>query len=184
MNKFTLTVLGNDRPGIIGAISASLLQQACNIENVSQTILQNEFAGIFIVSAPEDLILETFWKRLEADLVGMGLHIHLKRLAQETWHWTTEQGEPFVVITIGPDRKGLVAAIAGVIAEYGVNILNLKAVFSGGDDPDKNMMLYELDVPKTVDFVTFRSALRERARLMGLDLTIQHRKIFDTTNRI
>lgn len=184
MNKFTLTVLGNDRPGIIAAISASLLKQSCNIENVSQTILQSEFAGIFIVSAPEELLLETLWKILEADLSGMGLHVHGKPLAQETRKVALESGEPFVVITIGPDRKGLVAEIAGVIAGYGVNILNLKAVFKGGDDPDNNMMVYEIDVPKQVDLCSFRSDLKEKAGLMGLDLTIQHRKIFDTTNRI
>jgi glycine cleavage system transcriptional repressor len=46
MNKAILSVLGQDRPGIVAAISKILFQQNCNIENVSQTSLQSEFAGI------------------------------------------------------------------------------------------------------------------------------------------
>lgn len=184
MNKLTLTVLGNDRPGIISAISGNLLKHDCNIENVSQTLLQSEFAGIFIVSAPENLLSETLQHHLECDLSGMGLHVHVKPLSRENPPSPPEASEPFVVITIGPDRKGLVAEIAGVIAGHGVNILNLKAVFKGGEEPDKNIMVYEIEVPKRVDLKVFKNDLKETATRMGLDLSLQHRKIFDATNRI
>ena len=55
MNKVILSILGHDRPGIVAAVSKILFEQNCNIENVSQTTLQLEFAGIFIVSLPGDL---------------------------------------------------------------------------------------------------------------------------------
>ncbi len=51
MKKMIISVLGKDRPGIIAAVTRILFEQDCNIENVSQTILQNEFSGIFIVGA-------------------------------------------------------------------------------------------------------------------------------------
>ena len=38
MKKIVVSVLGQDRPGIIAAITRVLYQTDCNIENVSQTI--------------------------------------------------------------------------------------------------------------------------------------------------
>jgi len=61
MNKVILSILGHDRPGIIAAVSKILFEQNCNIENVSQTILQFEFAGIFIVSMPGSPIALAIW---------------------------------------------------------------------------------------------------------------------------
>lgn len=49
MEKFVLSVIGKDKPGILSRISTILFQFGCNIEDVSQTILQTEFASIFIV---------------------------------------------------------------------------------------------------------------------------------------
>ena len=52
MNKFVLSVIGKDKPGILAKISTILFAHGCNIEDVSQTILQTEFASIFIVHIP------------------------------------------------------------------------------------------------------------------------------------
>lgn len=52
MTKYTATVLGRDRPGIISAVSNILYDLDCNLENVNQMILQNEFAGFFYSSTP------------------------------------------------------------------------------------------------------------------------------------
>ena len=56
--KIVITVLGQDRPGIIARVTGVLFEQDCNVENVSQTILQSEFSGIFIVSMPESLTID------------------------------------------------------------------------------------------------------------------------------
>ena len=84
----------------------------------------------------------------------------------------------------GPDRKGLVADLSEVIARYGVNITNLQAVFKGGEEPGDNLMIYEVDVPLTIDPQPFARDLRARAETLHLDLTLQHRHIFETLHRI
>ncbi len=53
MGKIIITAIGKDRPGIVSSVAEILYQLGCNIENVSQTILQSEFAGIYIISALE-----------------------------------------------------------------------------------------------------------------------------------
>ena len=64
MKKIMISVLGHDRPGIIAAVSEVLFRSGCNIEDVSQTILQTEFAGIFIASYPALLKPEELIARL------------------------------------------------------------------------------------------------------------------------
>jgi glycine cleavage system transcriptional repressor len=89
-----------------------------------------------------------------------------------------------VITTKGPDRKGLVAGISEVIARHGVNITNLQAVFKGGADPGDNIMIYEVDVPDAVELQSLSGDLRARAESLGLDISIQHRNIFEAIHRI
>ncbi|MDJ0886389.1 MAG: ACT domain-containing protein, partial [Desulfobacterales bacterium] len=66
MKKIIISVLGQDRPGIIAAIARILFENDGNIENVSQTSLQSEFAGIFIVAIPDILAQADLEQRMAA----------------------------------------------------------------------------------------------------------------------
>ena len=92
--------------------------------------------------------------------------------------------EPFIITTKGPDRKGLVASITEIIARYGVNVTNLQAIFKGGDDPNSNIMIYEVDVPIDIDQRSLYRDLRQKAVELSLEISIQHRNIFEAINRI
>ncbi len=182
MKKIIISVLGKDRPGIIAAVTDVLFKQECNIENVSQTILQNEFSGIFIVSAQrttKQLLMD-----LELKLSPMGLHVYLKPLDNPEESLAPAQSEPFVITTRGPDKKGLVARITKVLAAYNVNVTNLQAAFKGGSDPDDNIMIYEVDIPMDIDQGSLRKDLREQAKELELDISLQHKKIFEAINRV
>lgn len=184
MNKAILSILGRDRPGIVASVSRALTGLNCNIENVSQTMLQREFAGIFIVSKPEEMTAEDLQREMDASLSPLGLHIYTKRCEGGEDECGAQGTEPFVITTKGPDRKGLVAGISEVIARHGVNITNLQAVFKGGRDPGDNIMIYEVDVPAGVDQQTLADDLRTRAESLHLEISIQHRNIFEAINRI
>ncbi|MEW6668643.1 MAG: ACT domain-containing protein [Thermodesulfobacteriota bacterium] len=184
MEKVVISVLGRDRPGIVAGVSRVLLEKGCNIEDVTQTTLQTEFAGIFIATVPEGLQPDQLLSALRERLDALGLDVLVKGLEPDSEPLMQGTTEPFVVTTFGPDRMGLVAGITEVMARFGVNITNLRAVFRGREDPFRNVMIYEVDVPKAMDHAGFRKALRARADELGLDLTLQHRHIFETINRI
>ena len=184
MNQVIVSVLGHDRPGIVATVTSVLFEFNCNIENVSQTILKTEFAGSFIISMPPDLTQEELRQALNAGLAAMNMHIHIESVSKQKTELASSKTEPFVITTRGPDRKGLVAGISAIIARYGVNITNLQAVFKGGDDPGSNIMIYEVDIPVDIDRQDFHQALRAKAESMALSISIQHRNIFETINRI
>jgi glycine cleavage system transcriptional repressor len=184
MKKVAICVLGTDRPGIVAAVSKILFQNRCNIEDVAQTILQTEFTGIFIASIPEHLRSEDLSAQLEGDIDSLGLRLLLKPLEASVQEAPPPTCEPFVITTSGPDRLGLVSGMTEVIAGFGVNITNLRAAFRGGDDPSQNTMIYEVDVPVDIDRQSFRQALGDRAKDLGLELSLQHREIFEALHRI
>ena len=184
MNKVIVTVLGHDRPGIVATVARVLFEQSCNIENVSQTILQTEFSGSFIVTLPAEVLPDQLHEIMIEELAFMDMHVHIAPIAAAGDAFQSKGSEPFVITTKGPDRKGLVAGISATIARYGVNITNLQAVFKGGDEPGNNIMIYEVDIPANTDQKSFYYELRETAESLALNISIQHRNIFETINRI
>ena len=183
MRKIIVSILGHDRPGIIAAVSEVLFRNGCNIEDVSQTILQTEFAGVFIASCPDSLDIDQLGSSLRERLDPMDLSMLLRKM-EAAGVWDPPPAEPFVITTMGPDRPGLVAGITGLLASFGVNISNLKAVFRGGINPDENTMIYEVDIPTSVDKTSFREALYGRGREMSLEVSLQHRDIFEAIHRV
>jgi glycine cleavage system transcriptional repressor len=184
VNKVILSILGHDRPGIVAAVSKILFEQDCNIENVSQTTLQLEFAGIFIVSMPGDLSPPALRKILNAQMASLDLEVHVTPLKPPPAPVSVPECESYIITTKGPDRKGLVAGISEVIAVFGGNITNLQAVFKGGDDPGDNIMIYEIDIPVQIDRQALYRKLKRRAKQLTLEIDIQHRNIFEAINRI
>ena len=50
--KAIVTVIGKDKPGIIAKISAFLAERSVNIEDISQTVMQDYFAMMMMVEVP------------------------------------------------------------------------------------------------------------------------------------
>ncbi len=183
MKKFMITVLGQDRPGIIAAVTKVLYEHDYNIEEVSQTILQNQFSCFFIVRGPERMSGAQLVKSLEEGTT-YNLFFSVREFEKQANIEQKQACESYVITTRGPDRKGLVAGITAVFAAFGVNVAQLRAVFLGGDEPGNNTMIYEVDIPVSVDLKELRRALSERARELNLEISIQHRNIFEAMNRV
>ena len=86
-----LTVLGKDRPGIIAGVTEALFRAGCNLEDISMTVLEGEFAMMMgVCLAPGANIrlnaafrklrgkggLDFFWKELEGKPLPGHFHAH------------------------------------------------------------------------------------------------------------
>lgn len=74
MQRAVITVLGNDQPGIIYHVTQVLYQCNVNIQDISQTILQEVFSMVMIVditncNVPFDTLVD------ELEKVGEKLHM-------------------------------------------------------------------------------------------------------------
>jgi glycine cleavage system transcriptional repressor len=183
MDKTTVFVLGPDRPGIIAAVTQVLFEQGCNLEDVSQTSLQAQFVGIFVASAGGKAREEDLLRALRERLDPQGLFVHLRPVVPAAER-SAAACEPHVITTVGPDRPGLVAGITGLLAGFGANITNLKAISRSDREGQEYVTFYEVDIPADIDRQAFRAALRERAGSLGLDVNLQHREIFEQIHRV
>jgi len=185
MEKVIISVVGHDRPGIVASLSSALFRLECNIESISQTILQSVFGAILIVAVPEGLPRQKIKDALDEAVSALGLDVTVRNFpVNEIPPMEPEEGAPFVITTMGPDKKGLVASATKVMADHNVNITNLKAVFKGGDNPLDNMMIYEVTIPARVVLADLYRDLETAADGLGLRINIQHRHIFEAMNRI
>jgi ACT domain-containing protein len=87
-----------------------------------------------------------------------------------------------VVTVIGPDRIGIVADVASLLAKQNVNILDINQKVMGGDIFAMTMLT---DISKaTIDFGKLKKVLEEKGKELGLKIIAQHEEIFKYMHRI
>ena len=76
--KAVVTVVGKDKSGIIARVTEFLANKGANVEDISQTVLQNYFAMIMLVDLSDAKIqlssLAEECSRLGSE-IGMSIHV-------------------------------------------------------------------------------------------------------------
>jgi Glycine cleavage system regulatory protein len=200
MRKILVTIVGHDRPGIIYQVSRALADYRCNVVEVSQTTLLGEFAGIFSCALPASADLDELRSILGEYLSGSNLAYWVTDL-EGNGHVGDSSGgerEPYVVTVRGRDRLGIIPEFSGVMAGFEINIDNLRAVALKDDAPAEGrldqadaaegdhqvVLFFELSVPRTVKQGAFRQALALIAEDLKLEVSLQHRDIFEAIHRL
>jgi predicted amino acid-binding ACT domain protein len=78
----------------------------------------------------------------------------------------------------------LVYGIAEILAERGINITNLAARVALVSQKSEYMQVFEVDIPKGLDYGLIQEKLRQRGQEMGVSVGLQHRDIFRAINQI
>jgi glycine cleavage system transcriptional repressor len=78
-------------------------------------------------------------------------------------------GSSYLVTVHGADRLGIVARLAGVIAEAGGNITDLSTRLSGA----LYVLVAEVDLPRSADVVALQARLTEVSADLGVDTTMR-----------
>jgi glycine cleavage system regulatory protein len=119
MIDLVLTLIGPDRPGIVGSVSEVVAAHGGNWLESRMAHLAGKFAGVLCVEVAEDRVedLEAALGRLEAD----GLRVIVERSAP-----MGEVTRPAMhVELLGLDRPGLVHEISALLGSHGVNVEDL-----------------------------------------------------------
>jgi glycine cleavage system transcriptional repressor len=181
----SISVMGDDRPGIVAGVSKVLYENACNIEALSQTVIMGQFAMIVVVSPLQGSKPEALEKSLEELGGKMSLEIHVRMLDTEGRPgFDSGAAEPFVITVRGQDRPGLVSAITAILAEQGINITRLGAEVVPLGQQLEYIQIYEVDIPKQLDFALIQTALRDKGTEIGVTVDMQHRDVFHAINQI
>ena len=132
MTTLVLTVLGDDRPGLVDALSGLISDHGGSWERSQMSRLGGKFAGIVQIVVPDAQVdeLQDALSALEAD---GALHVTVSGAGVEP-----EGGRRhYAVSLVGTDQPGLVHAISSALAAAGASIEELdteitEAPMSGG----------------------------------------------------
>jgi glycine cleavage system transcriptional repressor len=125
-NWYMLTLIGEDKPGIVAAITRSLYDLGFNLGETSMLRLGGNFTIMMMVTGREDE--DAFRAQLQPVIEAQGMCLHIDPIAARLH----EHVLPNVQVTVsGADRAGIVAQITEALARAGFNILDLESDVAG-----------------------------------------------------
>mgnify|MGYP000886742966 CR=1 FL=1 len=78
-NRAVVTVLGNDTPGIVAAISTTLAESNANILDIAQTILSGIFTMTMLVELRDADSFKSLKEKLEAVAKTLNVQVTMQR---------------------------------------------------------------------------------------------------------
>jgi glycine cleavage system transcriptional repressor len=171
---FILSAIGRDRPGLVAELASLVLECNANLEDSRMTILGSDFAVILLCSSSDADAgdrLAIGAKRLERE---HGLTILLRHLEGGPRSAVPAPSHRlYRVEAAGEDRAGIVAGICRVLAERGINIVELASHSRPGPGGSPHFELgVRVEVPESADVRALREALEEQADRLVIDVAL------------
>ena len=126
-NSALVAVIGLDQPGIVATVSSALTRLGCNIEEMTQSTLHDQFSGIYLLNKPEGLSNETLNEEISKALEARKFHLSLViRDFEELPKDSVPESESYVVTIWGKDGNDIVSTFSRIMSEQRVNIHDLR----------------------------------------------------------
>lgn len=167
MALFAVLAVGADRPGIVAAVTGALAQAGANLDDTSMSILHGHFSMAMVVAGPDGLDVAAALAPVTARL---DLTVDVRPIPDGTP--PTPAGDRWSLAVYGADQPGLVASVTAVVADAGVNVVDLTTRVVGGPEQPVYAMQLALAVPQQVDAADLRDRLRSVAADLGVDCTL------------
>jgi len=145
-NWHMLTLVGEDRPGIVAGLTSALFTAGCNLGEASMMRLGGNFTMMLMVTCDKSRdeveaivqpVAENLQCRVHVDAIEGHLHQHV---------------EPDVrVVVHGADQAGIVAQLTGALAEAGLNIIDLETDVGGTEEAPVYLLLIEGHATNGID---------------------------------
>ncbi len=169
MVPLVLTFVGDDRPGLVSAVSETIAACGATWLESRSARLAGKFAGILLVNVPDANLadLESSLGLLEA----AGLHLTIERGA------AAEAGKPARLIKLdilGHERPGIVRAVTHALNGLGVNIEEFASDVESAPFTGVEMFRAKarLRAPDGLAVEDLRKALERLAGEIMVDLTV------------
>jgi glycine cleavage system transcriptional repressor len=170
-NQLVIAAVGEDRPGLVDALSGWILDSGCNIADSRMTVLGGEFAVL--------LLAEGQWNRLakledqrEQVQAKLGMIITLKRTEEKR-----PEGAflPYAVDVVALDHPGIVHNLASFFSQRNINIQDLSTASYAAAHTGTQMFSVHmsLDVPADTHIAGLREEFLDFCDHLNLDAVIE-----------
>lgn len=168
--SIVLTIMADDRPGIIQTVSETLRKHGGSWTQSSMSSLAGQFAGILLASVPTEnsVACQQALSGLESQGLRVIAHIGEPAIA-------TEETRAYGLDLVGNDRQGIVSDIAAVLASHNVNVREfesaVEAASMGGGEIFRATA--ELLVPLTTDIDVLEAEIEAIANDLMVDISFR-----------
>ncbi len=170
MTTLVLTVIGDDRSGLVSTLSGVIAQHGGSWERSQMARLAGKFAGIVMVSVPDDRA-DALIDALEPLGSEGVLDVTVGRSSAPGPEVSAGHAR-LTLELLGADRPGIVRDITRVLAHHGVSIEELHT--DTRPAPMSGEMLFEaravMTAPASVPMGDLRAVLEELANELMVDI--------------
>jgi glycine cleavage system transcriptional repressor len=170
MAHYAVAAVGADRPGIASAVTGVFLDQGCNLEDTSMSILRGHFSMMLIIDGPDTLSAEGLEEALAGPARQLDLVVAVRRIDDDVP--SSPAGERWELSVYGCDRPGIVNRVTTLLAGEGINIVDLSTRVIGDAGRPVYAMLLELTLPPGVDPDALDERLGRLAAELGVDWSL------------
>lgn len=168
MTSIVLTLIGQDQPGLVSAISQKITAGGGNWLDSRMASLGGKFAGLLLVSVPQAKA-EALIASLQ-DLEQQGLRLIIERGDSAA----ATGGRILKLALTGQDRPGIVRDISDALARQNVNIEEMETAFFSGSFSGEDMfkMQATLRTPAELTEEGLCKALESLANNLMVDINL------------
>ena len=164
-----VAVVGADRPGIVAGVTGVLVDHDCNLEDTSMSILRGHFTMMLVVSAPAGVDTSAL-EAAVAEAGGGELVVSVRPIGDDVPQ--SPAGAAWNLAVYGADRPGIVHRVTRLLADRGVNIVDLTTRVLGSGDPPVYAMILDVTLPDTLDPEAVRGELQKVAEELGVECSL------------
>ncbi len=172
MNKYlVISALGQDKPGIVKALSKTILDNNGNICDSRMSVLGDEFALVTMVSG-SDKVITQIENVLNECQESMGLTIICKRTATRN---VADKRLPYNLNVVALDNPGIVHDVTDFLLEKKVNVEELSTSTYPAAHTGTVMFALDLNVslPTDINISNFKNEFLNFCDELNLDAAIE-----------
>ncbi len=179
-----LTAVGVDRPGIVAALTGVLVDQGCNLEDSTMSMLRGHFVVLLVIDVPDGVEAEVVEAALRPVADALNLVVAVQPMSDDPRHGndrspleqSTDQasldpqaeGSVFVLSVHGADKPGIVHRAAETLAEAGGTVVDLSSRLVGTEGTPVYVMTLTVGFAPEVDAPAAVAAVVEAVEAFGV----------------
>jgi len=177
---YVVSVIGEDRVGIVSRVTQFLFEKGFNIVDIEQTVVHSQFTMILLIQPRRVRFqlsrLRTGLSRLAKEL---RMNITVTPLLEFKGLRLAETKKPYVLTILGADRPGVVAAFSHALAKHRCNIDRIKMIARG------ELLAMEMWIDlREANFHVLRADLTTVAKKVGMDIIAQPEHLFKKRKKV
>jgi len=177
---YVISVIGEDRVGIVSEVTQFLFNKGFNIVDIEQTVIHSQFTMVLLIQPLRPHFhLNQIRRGLNRLAKRMGMNITITPLREFKGLRLAETKKPYVLTILGADRPGVVAAFSSALAKHHCNIERIKMIARG------EFLAMEMWIDlRDANFSDLRTDLTEVARKVGMDIIAQPEHAFKKRKKV